>query len=249
MPEPETKALSLIAAYRFASERGLGSEVADIRNMAIDGFKNRKSAVRRGYIVKLLEDHGLFEEFKDKHWAFGKTKAGESSYRWYLRLRDQHQRAEAGAQGEDEDVPGEDEDEAQSEQAFALEADLRDFLANNLSVIEPGLHVYDHEGRSGIEFPVEGGYIDILAQDREGKLVVIELKLSHGRNRTIGQLLYYMGWVDQHLAAGRPCRGMIIAREITGDLLMATRRAPGVSLLRYRVSMLVESVQALGGEA
>ena len=71
--------------------------------------------------------------------------------------------------------------------------------------------------------------MDILARDRNGKLVVIELKLSRGRNRTIGQLLYYMGWIDQHLGDGK-CRGMIIAREITSDLIVATTRVLGISL-------------------
>lgn len=241
MSEGQTKALSLIAAYGFATERGLASEAAEIRNMAIDGFENRKSNVRRGYMVKLLEEHGLFEEFKEKHWAYGNTRAGESKCRRYLRLRDQHQRLQAG-EAPPEDVEGADEDDAEGEQAFALEADLRDFLANNLSVIEPGLTLYEEGRRGGVEFPIENGYIDILAKDRDGRFVVIELKLSRGRNRTIGQLLYYMGWVDKHIGGGAPCRGMIIAREITDDLLIATRRVSAVSLYQYHVSMSIEPV-------
>lgn len=243
MAEHQTKNLSLIAAYGFASERGLASEAAQIRNMAIDGFKNRQSSVRRGYMVKLLEDHGLFGEFKEKYWSYGNTRAGESKYRHYLRLREQHERLEAGGEPDgDADVEVEVGEEARTDQAFALEADLRDFLANNLSVIEPGLHLYEQGGQTGIEFPIEHGYIDILAKDCDGRFVVIELKLSRGRNRTIGQLLYYIGWVDQHLGAGTACRGIIIANEITDDLVIATRRVSGVSLYRYRVSLAVEPV-------
>ncbi len=138
MPERQTKNLSLIAAYGFASERGLASEAAQIRNMAIDGFKNRQSSVRRGYMVRLLEDHGLLGEFKEKYWSFGNTRAGESRYRRYLRLHEQHERLQAG-----EEAPGDAEvdvdDDEEADQGFALEADLRDFLGNNLSVIESGL--------------------------------------------------------------------------------------------------------------
>lgn len=247
MPEGQTKALSLIAGYGFAGERGLADEAARIRNMAIDGFTNRQSSVRRGYMVKLFEEHGVFGEFMEKHWPYGKTPAGKSKYRRYCELREQHQRQQAGddSLGNGE-TDAEDGEESASEQTFALEADLRDFLAHNLSAIEPGLHLYGREGQTGVEFPIENGFIDILAKDRDGKLVVIELKLSRGRNRTIGQLLYYMGWVDQHLGMGTVCRGMIIAREITNDLLIAVRRVTAVTLYRYRVSMALEPVHSIG---
>jgi hypothetical protein len=66
--------------------------------------------------------------------------------------------------------------------------------------IETGLQLYASPERNGVEFPVEGGRMDLLAVDGNGKFVVIELKLSQGRNKTLGQLLYYMGWVDKNLA-------------------------------------------------
>jgi RecB family endonuclease NucS len=46
---------------------------------------------------------------------------------------------------------------------------------------------------------VDSGRIDVLAVDSENKYVVIELKLSRGRSKALGQLNYYMGWVDEHL--------------------------------------------------
>lgn len=108
---------------------------------------------------------------------------------------------------------------------------------------EPGLRLYEMGERSGVEFPVEGGFIDILAIDRNEKFVVIELKVGQGRNRAIGQLLYYMGWVDNHLGNG-PCRGMIIAKEIPEDLIIATQRVPGVAMYRYSLSVSVELVSS-----
>lgn len=239
MTEDQTQALSLIAAYRFGSERGLGSEIAEIRNMAIDGFRNA-SSVRRGYIVHLLEERGLFEEFRDKHWAFGKTPVGESKYRRYRSLWRQHEELLAGKRPDDE-VEKEQDDGTETEQGFAFESELRDYLAHNLEVLESGLRLYSRDNRTGVEYAIDGGQIDILAIDRDQKFVVIELKLGRGRNRTIGQLLYYMGWVDEHLGQG-PCRGIILAREITEDLLTATSRVPGVSLFRYSVSMSVAPV-------
>ncbi len=131
--------------------------------------------------------------------------------------------------------------DAETALEFALEAHLRDFLAKNLERIEPGLRLHNNADRQGVEFPVDSGRIDLLAVDQHGKYVVIELKLSQGRNKTLGQLLYYMGWVDQRLGNG-PCRGFIIANEITEDLTIAVARVPGVSLARYRMNFAIEPV-------
>ncbi len=88
---------------------------------------------------------------------------------------------------------------------------------------------------------MEGGRIDLLAIDRNNKFVVIELKLSQGRNRALGQLLYYMGWVDKNLGGG-PCRGFIIANDIDEQLSVAVSRVSGVSLAQYRMSFTIEHV-------
>ncbi len=66
---------------------------------------------------------------------------------------------------------------------FAYESDLRDFLAKNLSLLEPGLRLYQDEGITGVEFPACGRFIDILAVDTRENLVVIELKVSRGYDR------------------------------------------------------------------
>jgi len=147
----------------------------------------------------------------------------------------------SSARGELDDAPDMEVESAQ-QQAFALEADLRDFLANNLHTIELGLKLYEDGDRSGVEYSIDGGRIDILALDNSGTPVVIELKLSRGRNHTIGQLLYYMGWVDQNLGKGQS-RGMIIAREISDELVLATQRVAGVLLFKYAVSLSVSRVQ------
>ena len=54
----------------------------------------------------------------------------------------------------------------ESEQEFAYEKDLQQFLAKNLEFIEPGLKLYKDEedpNITGIEFPTEDRRIDILA--------------------------------------------------------------------------------------
>ena len=103
------------------------------------------------------------------------------------------------------------------------------------------MRLYQVGDRNGVEFPVDGGYIDILAVDRDDRFVVTELKVGRGCSKAVGQLLYYMGWVDKHLDKA-PCRGMIIAKEIPDDLVLTVERVPGVQLYRYNLSVSVELV-------
>jgi hypothetical protein len=205
----------------------------------LNGIPLITSSLRRGYIVELFEKRGIYEEFKAKHWQFGNTDRGTRKHRFYVQIKKRYDDFLAG-RGEDAELDLEDEIEQQDQQ-FAAESDLRDFLAKNLSCIEPGLRLYQSNGRSGVEFAIEDGYIDLLAVDRDGRFLVIELKLGRGRNKTVGQLLYYMGWVDKHLSK-MPCRGMIIAKDISEDLILAVQRTSGVSLHRYTLSVSVEQI-------
>lgn len=135
------------------------------------------------------------------------------------------------------------EEEAYQQTGFAYESDLRDFLSRNLKLIEPGLYLYEEEGIPGIEFPVGGRFIDILAVDRHNNYVVIELKVSKGYDRVIGQLLRYMAWIEKNQAEpGQKVRGVIIAREITDDLRLASSRVPDVLLYEYDLSVSLRKV-------
>jgi endonuclease len=126
---------------------------------------------------------------------------------------------------------------------FAYETDLRDFLAKNLSVLESGLHLYQDEGITGVEFPAGGRFIDILAVDAQDNLVVVELKVSRGYDRVVGQLLRYMAWVATHQAeTGQNVRGIIVAREISEDLLLACSTLPNVELFEYQLSVTLRRV-------
>lgn len=128
---------------------------------------------------------------------------------------------------------------------FAYEHDLRDYLAKNLHLVEPGLRLYEDEGVKGIEFPAGNRYIDILAIDKNDDYVVIELKVSRGYDRVVGQLLRYVGWIQQnHANAEQKVRGVIVSREITDDLRLACSGLQHVSLFEYQLSVTLKSVKA-----
>lgn len=234
MDTPTSATFPLLAAYPFAEENGLGTQAAEIRGMEIE-WERGGSRIRRGRMIRLFEQHGLMKKFISACWPGGATPAGEARRRANLKLAEEYERFLAG----EEEAEGE-EAEKPSTFEFALEAHLRDFLAKNLGQIEPGLKLCEHNGNRGVEFPVDGGRIDILAVDRSDRYVVIELKLARGREKALGQLLYYMGWVDKNLGRG-PCRGVVIASEISQELAVAVSRAPGVALHQYKMNFSLEA--------
>jgi RecB family endonuclease NucS len=79
--------------------------------------------------------------------------------------------------------------------------------------------------------------------------VVIELKVSRGYERVMGQLLRYMGWVKHNLANGKKVRGIIVASEITEDLVLAASLVPDVTLHRYELALKLVNVPLLASPA
>lgn len=129
------------------------------------------------------------------------------------------------------------------ESEFAYERDLQNFLAKNLSLIEDGLELYIEEEINGIEFPVGNKFIDILAVDNNKDYVVIELKVSRGHDRVVGQLLRYMGWIRKyHTDKDQKVRGIILAREISDDLLLACSEVSNVELYEYNLSVSLKQI-------
>lgn len=147
----------------------------------------------------------------------------------------------------DESSQIEEDTEPTDSAEFAYEADLRNYLAKNLSIIEPGLKLFQDEEITGVEFDVGGRRIDILAIDTKGALVVIELKVSRGYDRVVGQLMRYMAWIQKNQAElSQHVRGIIVAREITEDLLLACSLVPGVQLFEYELSLKLKTMNGAG---
>ena len=145
---------------------------------------------------------------------------------------------------ETQDEDPEEDGATQGSDQFAYERDLRNYLAKNLSMIEPGLRLYEDEGITGIKFPVGGRFTDILALDSTGALVVIELKVSRGYDRVVGQLMRHIAWIREYQAdAGQRVRGIIVAREISEALLLACSLLPDVHLYDYQLSLSLKQVQ------
>jgi len=124
---------------------------------------------------------------------------------------------------------------------FALEKHLEDFLVKNWSHTELGqdYEVFEEDEASvGQQFPTDTGPIDILAIKKDkSELLVVELKKGRASDVVVGQILRYMGFVQEELAeAGQSVRGIIIALEDDQRLKRAMSMIPSIDFYRYEVS-------------
>ncbi len=118
---------------------------------------------------------------------------------------------------------------------FELERHLQDALRNEIGQLEHGLEVID----DGVERSVDSGFIDILAKDQNGALVVIELKAGLAKREAVGQITGYMG----DLMSEEPdtaVRGILVAADFDKSCLSGVRVVPTLSLRRYRFDFSFE---------
>lgn len=211
----------------------------DVKNGTIAGHLTRMSTNAPSRLHHSLQSDGSDDLF---------FKIDATHYRLYAPLTDPTPITGSTVPPDADEVApqGSGSDLAGTDSQFAYEHDLRDFLAVNLSHIEPGLKLYKVEGISGVEFPVGGRYVDILALDQNGDYVVIELKVSKGYDRVVGQTLRYISWIEKYQAdAGQQVRGIIVAKTISEDLRLACSKLPYVKLFEYSLSVSLTAIETI----
>jgi hypothetical protein len=236
MPDQhEADTLPLRSLYTFLQSNGYPNEAEEIRQSTAN-FGSYKSTLKRAMGVNLLKEKNLLDRFLKEQWLSGSTADGQREinrlsgiYERYLKSIG---RSEAGTTEEDE--------EPTQATAFAYEAHLRDYLAQHLELLEKGLNLWPVAAdEEAVEFPVDGRRIDILAKDSKGTPVVIELKVSRGHERTIGQALYYRAKI-RALFKVEKVRIFLVALEMSPELRMAAEEVSDVSLFEYNLSMTVK---------
>lgn len=124
--------------------------------------------------------------------------------------------------------------------AFAMEKHLEDFLVHNWKATPLGkdFELFEENGQIvGQQYPTDTGPIDILAISKDKKsLLVVELKKGRASDSVVGQILRYMGYVQDVLAEpGQSVRGVIIAMKEDPRLRRALRMTKQIELYRYQV--------------
>lgn len=138
------------------------------------------------------------------------------------------------------DTADESEPEEKSDAEFVLEKYLEDFIVANFDAIfHKKLILYRDPQEDVIaqQYATDVGRIDILAQEaKTGNFVVIELKKGRESDVVVGQILRYMGWVQENLCNDeQTVRGLIICKDVDPKLEYALKMVKNVDLKLYRV--------------
>ena len=128
------------------------------------------------------------------------------------------------------------------EQKFeALEVQhYQTLLHRNFHRLFPKLKYFDDEE----QIPKNGQYdtqtvgiMDILAVDEKGNFVVIEIK-RQATDKTIGQILRYMGWTQEELCKdGKKVTGLIVAERKDIQLEFALKVIPTVKFMKLGLTI------------
>jgi hypothetical protein len=114
------------------------------------------------------------------------------------------------------------------ESSLSLERDLENHIINHLESLEPGLKLVSRQET------IEVGRLDILAKDKAGRTVIIELKAGEAKDAAIGQIARYIGWFTRRDTVAP--RAMLVAGGFSDSVKYAAMAIPGLKLVTYRVS-------------
>lgn len=236
----------------FITDTGLRPESVFARQEVVNWFSSKYPKIKPSTVAAHLTMMSVNAPTR-VHYSYHSDPANDlfvqidkSHFRLYQPssdappLRKQARTTELADAGDEEQ-----EDDGEGSKEFAYERDLKNYLARNLGKIETGLQLYEEEGITGIEFPAGNRFIDILATDRQNNYVVIELKVSKGYDRVIGQLLRYMAWIERnHAEPSQRVRGVIVGSHISEDLRLAATKIADVDLFEYELSLTLKKLPA-----
>lgn len=137
-----------------------------------------------------------------------------------------------------------------------IEKHLQRLLADNWEQISLAKEwgIYEKDGEPvGVEYSAgDAGRIDILCQKRGGdndwqdEWLVVELKRDTGGHAAVGQLLGYMGWVQENLVKSKSkdkVSGLLIVRELDSRLQYALKMCGAqIEVKKYNLTISLDSV-------
>jgi hypothetical protein len=237
MHEESTRSPRLTSLLEFLKDNGLETD-ADAIGSSGEKFGSYDWTLKRVMALNALERNGLLHKFINEEWPYGATPGGEKELTRLGRIFKRYQRSKGESVVPVEETPP-------SEEPPWREEHLRDYLAQHLGRLEEGLKLWPLTTQEdAVEYPVDGRRIDILAQDNTGTPVVIELKVSRGHERTIGQALLYRGKIKELFKVSR-VRVFIVAWQISPELRIAAQEAGDISLFQYQLSVSVQHVESV----
>lgn len=101
-------------------------------------------------------------------------------------------------------------EDSKSLELVGYEADMGDLIFNNPEIIEEGFRPTSRE------YSVESGFIDIMGKDKNGNLVILELKSRRAGVNAVKQLERYINHFQDHK---KMVRGILVAPSLTDEAL------------------------------
>ncbi|HEY0171241.1 MAG TPA: endonuclease NucS domain-containing protein [Pyrinomonadaceae bacterium] len=238
---------------RFAAMATLASDSFSLTNGQKDMYGHGKLFYRADYGVR-LENIKEFDNQRPVKELVPSLKFIENKESWFVyfqggirQLSEDDFLTIVGWRSLPVTEPRISDDTVISESQFALETHLEEFLVRNWKHIDFGadLILYAMDEQSGRQFPAGAWSIDFLCTDKSsGDFVVIELKRGRSSDSAVGQVLRYIGWVNENLAKpGQNTRGIIIAKEVDDALRYAIKGLANVRVLTYRVDFKLSAFE------
>ncbi len=201
------------------------SEYRTIKELVIDACISEGQLPSYEKLTSIVMQHFPHSKWKQSHYAWYKSKLKSGAIEVPELSVDEN--------GNDSKECDEAEIEETFEASLSLEKDLHSYLAARVEKLEAGLRIVEN----GFEFQIDAGRIDILAKDRDGNLVVIELKAGKAKDNALGQIIGYMGCMTTiEKFQNIPIRGILIASGFEQRVVYAAKALPNLKLVRYHLS-------------
>ena len=127
---------------------------------------------------------------------------------------------------------------------FQLEKHLEYFIIENWEKINffKDYEIFiDENNDQGLQYITDIGKIDILCVNKNtNDIVIIELKKDRGSDDAVGQILRYIGWVEEHLANHKQnVKGIILSRKRDEKLKYAVQATDKISYHSYEIKFKI----------
>ena len=120
------------------------------------------------------------------------------------------------------------------------EMNIHEALASNLNEVEDGIKPLPSDPAVG-KFPAKLADADVLAQGRDGALVIIKVFEGPPDQKAITDLLVNLGWAHEQMK-DRKVRAVILAPEVPDEIRFATKTVPDIKIMTFEYKLVFSAV-------
>lgn len=150
--------------------------------------------------------------------------------------------------GEIKECTGQKKENISQGNGYISDVHLREYFSKNLDLIESNLELYvDIYGNDGVGFPTDFGEIDILAVDKNGAFVVMNIDAGRVDDDAIGKILKFRNWIKRHIASGKMVRCYLVGSEIPEQVRYSFAEYNDIFLREFEICIKLKEVPGIAG--